>query len=57
MKNYTNNNKESLQNFKYEVASELGVDLNDTQLTAKEAGSVGGEMVKRMIQNAKTQMR
>lgn len=57
MKNYTNNNKESLQNFKYEVASELGVDLNDNQLTAKEAGSVGGEMVKRMIQNAKTQMK
>lgn len=57
MKNYTNNNKESLQNFKYEVASELGIDLNNTQLTAKEAGSVGGEMVKRMIQNAKTQMK
>lgn len=57
MKNSMNNSKESLQNFKYEVASELGVDLKDTQLTAKEAGSVGGEMVKRMIQNAKTQMR
>ena len=40
MKNSMNNSKESLQNFKYEVASELGVDLQDTQLTAKEAGSV-----------------
>ena len=49
--------KDAMDRFKMEVASELGIDLNNTQLTAKEAGSVGGEMVKRMIQNAKTQMK
>lgn len=53
----SNVNKDTLKNFKNEVASELGVDLKSTNLTAKEAGSVGGEMVKRMVENAKTQMR
>lgn len=48
------NNKETkqlLNNFKTEVASELGIDLNKPNLTAREAGSVGGEMVKRMIKS------
>lgn len=44
-------NKEMLNRFKTEVASELGVDLKKANLTSKEAGSVGGEMVKRMIQS------
>ena len=41
-----------LQGFKQEVASELGVALKEGyngDLTARQAGSIGGEMVKRMI--------
>lgn len=44
-------NRQMLDKFKTEVASELGVDLKKQNLTSKEAGSVGGEMVKRMIQS------
>lgn len=53
----TNFDKDSLKRFKNEVASELGVDLKNANLTAKEAGSVGGEMVKRMIENEKSHIR
>lgn len=60
-KNTTNNqNKANLNSLKMEVASELGVNLKDGyngELTSKEAGSVGGEMVKRMIKKAKEQMK
>ena len=44
--------KQALQNFKYEVANSLNVDLKqgyNGDLTSLEAGSIGGEMVKRMI--------
>ena len=41
---------EKLNKFKNEVASELHVDLkNGAENTSRENGSVGGEMVKRMI--------
>lgn len=53
----SNVNKDSLKKFKNEIASELDVDLKSANLTAKDAGSVGGEMVKRMVENAKSQMR
>ena len=46
--------KEAMNRFKYEVASELGVPLKDGyngDLTSKEAGSIGGEMVRRMVKN------
>ena len=44
--------RDSLSKFKYEVASELGVQLKDYNgdLTSKQAGSIGGEMVKRMVE-------
>ena len=45
--------KKSLERFKYEVADELGVPLNNGyngDLTAKQNGSVGGYMVKKMIE-------
>ncbi|MPM71686.1 Small, acid-soluble spore protein C2 [bioreactor metagenome] len=50
------NAKQFLNQFKYEVAKELGV-TNFKQgyngdLTSKENGSIGGEMVKRMIASA-----
>ena len=44
--------KAAMDRFKTEVASELGVNLKDGyngDLTSREAGSIGGEMVKRMI--------
>lgn len=45
--------KQALNNLKMEVASELGVDINKGEnITAKEAGLVGGHMVKRMIERA-----
>ena len=43
--------KAALNNFKNEVASELGVNLKKENLTTKEAGKVGGEMVKRMVES------
>ena len=41
--------KKVLNNFKTEVATELGIDLKKENLTAREAGKVGGEMTKRMV--------
>ena len=51
--------KSALDKFKFEVASELGVPLSDGyngNLTSKENGSVGGYMVKRLIEQAERQM-
>ena len=51
--------KKSLERFKYEVADELGVPLGDVyngNLTAKQNGSVGGYMVKKMIEAQERQM-
>jgi len=48
--------KEYLNNMKFEIANELGVNLKqgyNGDLTARQNGSVGGQMVKRMIQEAK----
>ena len=45
--------KEALNRFKMESAAEVGVNLKqgyNGNLTSKEAGSVGGQMVKKMIQ-------
>ena len=44
----------ALDNMKYEVARELGVNLKqgyNGDLTSREAGSVGGQMVKKMIES------
>ena len=46
--------KEALNRFKMEAASEVGVNLKqgyNGDLTSKQAGSVGGQMVKKMIQS------
>lgn len=51
--------KGALDRFKYEVASELGVPLTDGyngNLTSKQNGSVGGYMVKKMIEAQERQM-
>ena len=45
--------REALNKFKMEAASEVGVNLKqgyNGELTSREAGSVGGQMVKKMIQ-------
>ena len=45
--------KGALDRFKYEVANELGVPLTNGyngNLTSKQNGSVGGYMVKKMIE-------
>ena len=45
--------KEALNRFKMESAREVGVNLKDGyngDLTSREAGSVGGNMVKKMIE-------
>ncbi len=51
--------KSALNRFKYEVANELGVPLTDGyngNLTSKQNGSVGGYMVKKMIEAQERQM-
>ena len=51
--------KSALDRFKYEVASEIGVPLKDGyngDLTSRQNGSVGGYMVKKMIEKAEQEM-
>lgn len=51
--------KEALNRFKQEVASELGVPLKEGyngDLTSKQAGSIGGEMVRKMIRSQEEKM-
>ena len=51
--------KEAMDKFKMEVASELGVPLKDGyngDLTSRQNGSVGGYMVKKMIEAQEKQM-
>ena len=44
--------KEKLAKFKNQVSSEMGVPFSDYNgnLTSKQCGCVGGEMVKRMVE-------
>lgn len=51
---------DALNRFKYEVASEVGVNLKDGyngDISARDAGRVGGNMVKKLIQQAESQMK
>ena len=52
--------REALDKFKYEVASEVGVNLKqgyNGDISAKDAGKIGGQMVRKLIQQAESQMR
>jgi hypothetical protein len=54
-KNYSlvPNARQALDRFKNEVASEVGVSLKqgyNGDITTKQAGTIGGNMVKKMIQ-------
>jgi hypothetical protein len=47
--------KDALRNFKMETAREMGVNLKEGyngDLTSREAGSVGGQMVKKLVEKA-----
>ncbi len=52
--------KEAMNKFKMEAASEVGVNLKqgyNGDLTSKQAGSIGGQMVKKMIQAYETSIK
>ncbi|MEG1559447.1 MAG: alpha/beta-type small acid-soluble spore protein [Clostridia bacterium] len=54
------NAKSKIQNLKTEVAGSMNVNLKqgyNGDITAREAGSIGGEMVKRMIAYAENNMK
>ena len=59
--NNSNSNKsEAMERFKQECANEVGVQLKNCyngDLTSKEAGSIGCEMVKKMIKSQTEQMK
>ena len=49
----------ALDKFKYEVASEVGVNLKDGyngDLSSRDAGRIGGNMVRKLIQQAENNM-
>lgn len=51
--------KDALNKFKYEVASEVGVNLKDGyngDLSSRDAGRIGGNMVRKLIQQAENNM-
>ena len=52
--------KEALNRFKMEAANDVGVNLKqgyNGDLTAKQAGSIGGQMVKKMIESYENSMK
>ncbi len=52
--------KEALERFKMEAANEVGVNLKkgyNGDLTSRQAGSVGGQMVKKMIESYENSMK
>ena len=51
--------KEAMNRFKMEAANEVGVDLKkgyNGSMTTREAGSIGGQMVKKMIESVAQSM-
>jgi len=51
--------KDSLERFKYEVANEVGVNLKNGyngNISARDAGKIGGNMVRKLIEQAEHQM-
>lgn len=59
-KNVVPEAKDALNRFKMEAANEVGVNLKqgyNGDLTSKQAGSVGGQMVKKMIESYENSMK
>lgn len=55
----SNQSKDILNKMKYEVANDLNINLKDGyngDLTSKQAGSIGGEIVKRLVNQAQDTM-
>ena len=51
--------KQALEQFKMEAANEVGVNLTqgyNGDLTSRQAGSVGGQMVKKMVESYENSM-
>lgn len=51
--------REALNKFKYEVASEVGVNLKqgyNGDISARDAGRIGGQMVRKLIETAEKQI-
>ncbi len=51
--------RQAMANMKQEVANELGITLNkgyNGNITAKDAGNIGGNMVKKMIEAQESSM-
>ena len=56
----TQEGRETLNKFKMEAANEVGVNLKqgyNGDLTSRQAGSVGGQMVKKMIESYEKNMK
>jgi len=54
------NAREAMDRFKMEAASEVGVNLKqgyNGDLTSRQAGSIGGQMVKKMIESYENNMK
>ena len=52
--------KEALERFKQEAANDVGVNLKNGyngDLTSRQAGSIGGQMVKKMIESYENTMK
>lgn len=52
--------KQAMYNMKHEVANELGINLKqgyNGDLTSRQAGSIGGQMVKKMIESYEKSMK
>ncbi|MBR6789990.1 MAG: alpha/beta-type small acid-soluble spore protein [Oscillospiraceae bacterium] len=52
--------KEAMERFKMEAANEVGVPLKEGyngELTSRQAGSIGGQMVKKMIESYESSMK
>ena len=52
--------KKALEQFKMQAANEVGVTLNqgyNGQLTSQQAGSIGGQMVKKMVESYENQIK
>ena len=59
-KNVVPEAKDALNKFKMQAASEVGVNLKNGyngDLTSKQAGSVGGQMVKKMVESYENSMK
>ena len=59
-KNLVPEAKEALEKFKMEAANEVGVNLKqgyNGDLTSKQAGSIGGQMVKKMVEKYENEIK